>query len=354
MLMQPHEKMLKHKGIPLHLVHRLVRGSKYHDENLRSGYGRDSEVDAINEMEASLGTLSPDQISLRIAADFCCIWRYDYPARVYNICEMIGGRPSRALRLHYQVCPERRQELIDYAEALKGWLSERSIEDYDHPARQTAQKVYCFLGKKDTIKTLLAERTYLGLSMRTINCSFWGYNSYEAITPLKPLHPQELPDGWRQRLSQLERSIQKEMGSAAHNFLCDVGGSAEPACHFKFVRRIDILVSSIGCLKWRGNLPRKDESISGRRQITKIYLDILESYWNGSVKEFPGDAEKLRNELYELLGAPDDLKRWLVACLWKNISNQTMFHAYPMRHWVEFVQIGERYISQLDNNPEND
>jgi len=347
MLMHTHRKTLDHAGIPLQLVHRLVRGGKYHDENLRSGYGRDSEVDAINDMEASLGTLSQDQINLRIAADFCCIWRYDYPDRVHQICEMIGGRPSRALRLHYQICPARLQELIDYAEALKGWLIEKPFEDYGATVRQTAQKVYSFLGKKDPLKALLTERTYLGLSMREINCSFWGYNSYEPLTELKPFHPQDLPDDWRKRLSLLERNIQKEMGSAAHNFLCDVGGSAEPACHFKFVRRIDILVSSIGCLKWRGNLPRKEGVISGRRQITRTYLDILENYWNGSPAELPDESEQLKNEIFDLLGAPDDLKRWLVACLWKNISNQTVFHAYPMRHWVEFVQIGERHIEQL-------
>jgi hypothetical protein len=212
--------------------------------------------------------------------------------------------------------------------------------------RDTVLKVYGFLGRKNPLKALLAERTYFGLSMRAINCSFWGYNSFEKRTELQPFHPQELGDGWRERLSQLERSIQKEMGSGAHNFLCDVGGSAEPACHFKFVRRIDILVSSIGCLRWRGNLPPKDAAVSGRRQITKTYLDILESYWDESERTLSGEDEQLRNDIYRLLGEPDDVKRWLVASLWKNIANQTAYHAYPMKHWVEFVQTGERYIAQ--------
>jgi hypothetical protein len=125
-----------------------------------------------------------------------------------------------------------------------------------------------------------------------------------------------------------------------------VGGSSEPACHFKFIRRVDILVSSIGCLKWRGNLPEKDENIKGRRKITMLFLDILEKYWkndnhNGS---YECDTEK---KIFNILGQPDEFKRWLVACLWKNIKNQTQTHSYPMKRWAEFVRIGEKYLASI-------
>jgi len=139
------------------------------------------------------------------------------------------------------------------------------------------------------------------------------------------------------------------MGSDAGDFLCDVGGSVEPACHFKFVRRIDILVSSIGTLRWRANLPPKDGTIKGRRQITSIYLDLLEKYWNGEKPEKSNeDGEEIETKLFNLLGRPDDFKRWLVACLWKNIKNQTSFQAYPMKRWLEFVRIGEDYLNGLE------
>lgn len=333
----------------MHLAHRLVQGSRYHDENLRSGYGRDPVRDEINRREAALGGLSEAQVALRIAADFCCIWRYDYPERVRQICALIGSRPAQGLRLHYQICPQRRQLLMEYAASLAGWLQEKAIEDYKVAERTTAEKIYAFLGNKDALKALLVERTLIGLSLRALNCSFWGNDGFADTTPLMPFHASELKPDAPRRMANLERDILREMGTAGNNFLCDVGGSAEPACHFKFIRRIDILLSSIGCMRWRGNLPPKDPSVSGRRRMTQTVLAVLEEYWNGGRQCADDEAEPLRAELFEALGEPDDLKRWLVASLWKNISDQTTYHAYPMRHWVDFVRIGEQYLDRLEH-----
>lgn len=215
-------------------------------------------------------------------------------------------------------------------------------------SEKTVHRVYQFLGKKDPLKKMLVERTYLGLSSRFLNCSFWGASVREPETPLSPYTAQQLPDDWSERLSALEYSIRKEMGHTAGDFLCEVGGSAEPACHFKFIRRVDILVSSIGCMRWRGNLPIKDGSIKGRRQLTRLYLDVLEKYWKARNSSYTNkNGEQLEKELFEQLGEPSDLKRWLVASLWKNIKNQTLYNAYPMKRWVEFVRIGEDYIKGL-------
>lgn len=354
-LLTPHNITLKKEGIPYSLIKHLLKGRQFHDANLSYGYGKDRELEEINKMEENLGTLSPEQVDLRVAADFCCIWRYDYPKRVHEICSIIGGRPNTALRLHYQICPKRRQELINYAVALKGWLMDKAPDDktyFNDGSEETTQRVYQFLGEKDPLKTLLVERTYIGLSTRSLNCSFWGCSTEEPETTLFPYTAQQLQEDWPNRMSKLEHSIQKEMGRAAGNFLCDVGGSAEPACHFKFVRRVDILVSSIGCLGWRGSLPPKDGTIKGRRQLTRLYLDVLEKYWNGEKTAYINinGREELEGELFELLGEHTDLKRWLVACLWKNIKNQTSYRAYPMKQWVEFVRIGEDYLQDLDRN----
>jgi hypothetical protein len=348
MLLSPHGTTLGRQGIPLSLTAHLVKSGRFYDENLRQGYGGDADLEAIHALESQAGNLSADDEERRIAADFCCIWRYDYPGRVHEICSIIGGSRHTALRLHYQVSPGRRQELIDYAEALKGWvhgLVEQDVPGYTGAGRGTIDKVYGFLGTREPLKLLLAERTYYGLARRSINCSFWGFNEKEPSTALAPYSPQKLESNWHKRMAQLENEIQQQMGRAARDFLCDVGGSSEPPCHFKFVRRIDILVASIGCLRWRGNLPPKDGVVSGRRAITRSYLDALECYWRGARVD-AGDQD-LADSLASLLGSATDTKRWLVACLWKSIKNQTLHQAYPMRHWVDFVRIGEDYIERL-------
>lgn len=347
-LLRSHHIILGREGIPLELAHGLVKQGLYHDANLCHGYDDGQVLQEIRDRERALSPLSQEHIKLRIAADFCCIWRYDYPQRVHDICSLFGGKPSPGLRLHYQICLDRRRLLIAYSEAFQGWLGDKSLEAYGEGTRPVAEKIYNFLGSRHPLKDMLVERTYLGLSRRALNCSFWGYDSFTEKTSLMPFHAGRPTPETLARMKILERKIIKEMGDQAMDFLCDVGGSAEPACHFKFVRRIDILISSIGCLKWRGNLPPKDEMVSGRRHITQLYLNVLESYWSNGERPLGAEGERIRNEIFERLGKPNDLKRWLVGCLWKNIYDQTTYHTYPMRQWVEFVRIGERYLEQLE------
>jgi len=348
-LLSPHACVQK-CGIPFRKALPLLKGDAYYDHNIRSGFGPDRHLDEINRLQAALGGLTGEQLERRVAADFCCIWRYDYPANVQRICEIIGGCAHTQMRLHYQVCPARRQGFIDYARALRGWHEGMAPDDQDYfrsADPRTVAGVYGMLGSSDPLKRMLAERTYWGLASRAMNCSFWGNNTREPEVDLEPFTVHPLPAGWQSRMHSLESGIRRDMGPAARDFLCDVGGSAEPACHFKFTRRVDILVSSIGCLRWRGNLPPKDELITGRRAITRDILSVLANYWLG--EELPGDRPgigQLRDELFGLLGAADDFKRWLAGCLWKNIKVQTERHAYPMRRWVELVRIAEGHLDR--------
>jgi hypothetical protein len=355
-LLKPRSLILGKEGIPLRLAEHLLHGSRsgntvHHDANISPRYGIDDHLDEINRIEESLGELSEEQLNLRVAADLCCLWRYDYTQRVGEICEIIGGGPKTGLRLHYQISPDKRQEFIDYANALGGWLKDISPDDtsYFAPGSEgTTSKVYGFLGDKDPLKNLLVERTYIGLSARFLNCSFWGQSDKQPETLLMPHTANQLDVGSFKRMSEIERLVKKEMGRDAHDFLCDVGGSSEPACHFKFIRRVDILVSSIGSMVWRGNLPEKDGNIRGRRKKTALFLDVLENYWNGrEIGLGDEEASREKDRLFGLLGEPTDFKRWLVASLWMNIKNQTSYQTFPMNSWVEFVQIGEHHMDTL-------
>lgn len=349
-LLTPRKIVLKKDGIPFERIVPLLKNGRYHDHNISGNFFADDDLKQINRMEQNLGQLSVDQLERRVAADFCCLWRYDYPERVLEICDIIGGSRHRALRLHYQISPERRSQFMDYANALNGWLKDIPPDDshyFKKEAAATVEKIYQFLGQKDPLKTLLAERTYISFSSRFLNCSFWGTNSRENEVHLFPSTAQPITQDHIHRRTVLDAKIRKELGSSARNFLVEAGGAAEPACHFKFIRRVDILVSSIGCLKWRGNLPEKDKSIIGRRKITGAILPVLEKYWRTGYIEPACDWSA---KIYPLLGSPDTTKQWLVACLWKNIKDQTETHAYPMKRWAEFVQIGERYLDGLDNS----
>jgi len=362
---------LKGKGIPYRYVYHLLYGTKksgkeldeyiedhyFHDANL-IGYGwnsTDQEVKKINEMELQLGSLPPEILDLRTMVDFCCIWRYDYPGRIHHICKAIGGSGDTVSRCHYQVGTDKRDELTVYAGVLKKWLEkggvEKEISLEDSKMKEEIKlKVFNMLGEKEELKELLVERTLLGLISRHIDCSFFGSDKEGKPVNIYPGHALNLPEDWSSRMRTLEREIKKRLGGKAYDFLCEVGG-AEPPCHFKFIRRLEILIGSIGCLKWRGYLPPKDSKVSGRRQLTKKYLSVLHSYWTDSALKDEGDSDviyyTLRKELFDALGECTPFKRWLVASLWKNIQNQTRYQAFTMKRWVEFVQIIRSHISSI-------
>lgn len=364
---------LKGKGIPYRYVYHLLCGTKksrkeldkhiedhyFHDENL-IGYGWDSsdkEIKEINEMELRLGSLPSEILDLRAMVDFCCIWRYDYPERIHHICRAIGGRGSTVSRCHYQVGTDRRDELRVYARALEKWLGkggdEKAVSFKNRKMEEEIElKVFNMLGEKKELKELLVERTLLGLISRHIDCSFFGSDKEGKPVSLYPCHALSLPEELSSRMGALESDIRKRLGGKAYDFLCEVGG-ADPPCHFKFIRRLEILIGSIGCLKWRGYLPPRDSKISGRRQLTKRYLSVLHSYYTNSALEGEWDRDDscqgLRNELFEALGESTPFKRWFVASLWKNIKNQTQYQAFTMKRWVEFVQIIRSHISSIDD-----
>ena len=360
---------LEGKGIPYRHVYHLLCGTNkpkkkldkqfkdhyFHDANL-TGYGwssSDQEVKEINEMELQLGSLSPEILDLRTMVDFCCIWRYDYPERIHHICKAIGGSGGTDSRCHYQVGTDKRDELTAYALALKKWLGKSGNEeelslDDSKMVEEIELKVFDMLGEVDELKKMLVERTLIGLVSRHIDCSFFGSNREGKPVKLYPSHAASLPNDWSSRMRVLEREVGRRLGAKAYDFLCEVGG-AEPPCHFKFIRRLEILIGSIGCLKWRGCLPPKDGKVSGRREVTKRYLAMLRSYWTDSTLEeewSSDDSSKIiHKELFNALGESTPFKRWLVASLWKNIKNQTEYQAFTMKRWVEFVQIIRSKIS---------
>ena len=352
---------LEGKGIPYRHVYHLLCGTKksndhyFHDENLEghSWGSSDKEIQEINEMESQLGNLQTEILDLRTMVDFCCIWRYDYPARVHLICKAIGGSGNTMSRCHYQVGTDKRDELTEYALALKKWLGkggdEKAVSLKDSKTKEDIElRVFDMLGQKEELKELLVERTLIGLISRHIDCSFFGSDSEGKSVNMHPCHALDLPNGGSSKMRKLESEIVNRLGGRAYDFLCEVGG-AEPPCHFKFIRRLEILIGSIGCLKWRGCLPPKDSKVTGRRQLTSKYLSLLLSYWKDAPLEGEWESDDscqaLKKELFDALGESQLYKRWLVASLWKNIKNQTQYQAFTMKRWVEFVQIMRRQIN---------
>ena len=353
---------LRGKGIPYHLVYHLLEATpkfvkpspgqskRFHDANLLwRGTIDDREIEAINDLEMKAEGLTPSVLDLRAMVDFCCIWRYDYPENLLFICKSIGEMKAYPARCHYQVGTERGEELNTYSSALKSWLDGKQVFSTEREQEITAE-VFRILGTKNPLKEKLAERTYLGLVNRYFDCSFFGYDPSETRVSISPFFSQAKSSNRQNRIYELEREITREMGGESYNFLGEVGG-VEPPCHFKYIRRLLILIGSIGSLKWRGYSPSMDPRMKGRRELTRLCLTVLESFFREKDIKADGALDKqqkeLRDKIIASLGKPDTIKKWLTFSLYKNVKNQTLYQAYTMKQWVEFVRIKDAYISNL-------
>jgi len=353
---------LRGKGIPYHLVYHLLEGTpkpvkpspgqskKFHDANLLwRGTIDDREIDDINDLEMKTEGLTPSLLDVRAMVDFCCIWRYDYPENLLSICRAIGEMKTYPVRCHYQVGTERGEELKAYSSALKHWIEGEKVSSTEREQEITAE-VFRILGTRNPLKEKLAERTYLGLVNRYFDCSFFGYDPSETRVSIFPFFSQARSSNLQNRIYELEREITREMGGESYNFLGEVGG-VEPPCHFKYIRRLLILIGSIGSLKWRGYSPPMDPRMKGRRELTRLCLTALESFFREIEIKVDSALEKqqkkLMNNIIASLGKPDILKKWLAFSLYKNVKNQTLYQAYTMKRWVEFVRIKDSYLSNL-------
>jgi len=358
---QDRRQSLTGDGIPYHLVYHLLEGSprpirsspaqnkRFYDANLLwREVSKDLEIQEINSLEMKIGQVTPFILDLRTMVDFCCIWRYDYPDNFLSICRVIGEMKAYPARCHYQIGIERGRELNAYASALLNWIKgEQSFTTEQE--REITAEVFKILGIRNQLKEKLVERTYLGLINRHIDCSFFGYDSTKTKVTISPFSSQRLTYDWQSRIHELEREIMREMGSEGYNFLGEPGG-VEPPCHFKYIRRLLILIGSIGVLKWRGYVPPIDPKMKGRRELTHSYLTTLESFFKRkgiSHEKLDKQEEDLREKILKSLGESDTIKKWLAFSLWKNLKNQTLYQAYTMKRWIEFGRIKDSYIRNL-------
>jgi hypothetical protein len=241
----------------------------------------------------------------QIAALEICNWKL--VESIVALCDAIGeGRPAKMNIGHHASITEDRWRLVSqYYAALRGWLARDRTGSYAtlvkrfDPSEEIQKHVSDMLEEPDELKELYVERFCLCLER-------WqkGWLSPQSL----------LLCGHRAAATALEDEIRKrDPDDRILNAMAGDGDGRLQPCSHKALRRYDIIISSIGCGKWRGAMPARGTDGFERADVVARYLDPvcawIEKGQEAHVASQPGRT------IIPLLGEPDGMKRFLASLL---------------------------------------
>ena len=277
------------------------RWGEHGDETAQQELARLRELwDAAQPVDGNVRKIIDQIVALEI-----CNWNLE--DSILCLCTEIGANEPAQLRIgHLASVPEERWRCVwAYYLALHEWLPGEGGRGYPallslcDPDGEVRPRVKAMLGSRDELKELYVERLCLCLER-------WlrGHPPLESVS-LK---------GHVAAVRELENEIEKRDpdGHILDAMRMDGDGRLQPCSHKAF-RRYDIIISSIGCGKWRGAMPARGTDGFERADLLASYLDPIgawiEKGERAALSTMPG------SEILSRLGKPDARKRFLASLL---------------------------------------
>lgn len=269
----------------------------------------------------------------QIVALEICNWRLE--ESLLALCEAIGSKRPVPWEIGHMasVTQERWDRIWAYYLSLREWLAEASTKPRGaypsllakcDPDGEVGRHVREMLGERDELKELRVERLCLHLE-------FWLEGLPGDDQPRKQalVAAAAAIDAETESRAPNDEFEHQERGFAHRTRLAD-NGQLFP-CHHKLFRRYDILISSIGCAKWRGVMPYRGTDGFQRAETLEKYLAPITAWLDGgSATSKPGDSE-LAAKIHDLLGERDDAKVFLASLLVSLLHSQQII----ARQWAE-------------------
>ena len=210
-----------------------------------------------------------------------------------------------------------RQSLCRTYMTILTWWSNGGHIDYlrqELPAyAELAETVYRRLGPPNKLKMLYVEKLRL-----TIGCEAFPDNGINNWINIKWL------------IAIYNEAIEKELNGNPDK----IGGliSETGLCHHSFFRHIDHQIAAIGTGQ-RVKLPGEGSERKRIHDTVTTYVHILGSWLDNRSEEQADEiwpCRPLIQRVYADLGEKSNIKRWLVACLWKHLQDNQRKHGRGM------------------------
>jgi hypothetical protein len=252
-----------------------------------------------------------------------CNWNLENS--ITSLIEAIGKGKNAKIRIghNYSITEDRWKKAWAYYFTLKKWLPIQGrytgipiLLDYCDPDKAIQSLVLDLLGEKTTLKELYVELF-----------------SYSLEFHLLGRHPDDKAKIFATKaavyslINEVKKNDYDEMILAAVQINPDVPSEGKlrwyEVCHHKFFRRCDLILSSIGENKWRGNFTEKGPEREELQKLLRKYYLTLESWISN---QDINDESSKKN--HELLGEQNSKKLFQVNLLNAFLKGQ---RAYIMK-----------------------
>lgn len=275
-------------------------------------------AERVRRFEDVFGSTDTDSLAVTAQASYFCWFQVEYERDYVEVCRAIGSGKPTSLYLCRQVTPERWAQMNSYVVGVQRWLGSTVPTPHAADLHKIAQ-IRQWLGKPSPQKTALAQLflcRLVGDLLRLSLAKLSGrddpdeevYSDFTAWyhgadgTPFAPGREQVLTN-------ELVECVRREKDSTPDNaekLIANILRVSQPACQHRFSRYLDIKISSIGALQWRGNVPLDTEV--PRLAAAQWFEEASLRGWLESLPPETGLAERL----YDALGNPTQRKKALV------------------------------------------
>jgi hypothetical protein len=273
----------------------------------------------VRGFEDVFGTVDPDTLAVIAQATYFCWFEVEYEQDYLDVCRAIGlGRPT-SIYLCGQVSPCRWTEMNTYVVGVQRWLGvERPL--FCELSSAKLKQIYEWLGDRIPAKESVADLFVANLATSLSALSFARLSRrrdpseerYFDFTPWYSGSEGAAGSGESPAavVAHLKRRIREDMNSAGEDtqeLISGILAESQPACHHRFSRYQDIKITSIGALKWRGNLP---PDVDVPKHEARDWFEKQADLGGWLTGKPP--TTRLLTELYAALGTPTDRKKAII------------------------------------------
>lgn len=256
--------------------------------------------DVIQPIDDNIQKIIDQIVSLEI-----CNWRLE--DSIMALCEAIGRKKPAEMAIGHgvSITEKRWKQVWAYFLACRTWLKHGPVNGYQiilnvvDPDGKIQEHIRALLGKRDDLKEKYVERFCLCLEL-------WLGDLIADGKILSASHAAAI--------AALEKEIIHADPEAGilKAFMYEGDGRLN-VCHHKLFRRYDIIISSIGCGKWRGAMPMRGTDGFERSELVASYFEPIEAWLkNGQETHFNSGPSV---QIVALLGEPDKTKLFLASLL---------------------------------------
>ena len=298
-----------------------------------------SFAETVVRFEARFGAVDDEMLAVLAQAAFLCWHNADLEKNLLALCTAIRTGKPTVHYYHCQITAQRWNEMHSHLVGIQRWLG------VQHPlppqvGPHKVDEIGRWLGERTPTKEALAELLLIRLvddllnyaSLTHLNCGDDGQGAYSDFSRWylaadgTPYAVARMDDSSRQpfadpqlkeRVDMLTNVVREGMSSSpedAEQLIRAIKRQTQPPCMHRLSRYLDVQITSIGALKWRGRLPPDTLPKARWEAFTEQAQAALQAWASGepaSGTQASAESE-LAQRFYAALGAPTERKQTIV------------------------------------------